>query len=52
MLIMATKEEEERRKEEIEFLDLCKKGDLESVKTLLAEDPSLINSKDDEFGKS
>ena len=44
---MGTKEEEERRKEEeTKFLDLCYKGDVESVKTLLAEDPSLINSKD------
>ena len=28
------------------FLDLCEEGDLETVKTLLAEDPSLINCKD------
>ena len=33
-------------KQEQEFLDLCRKGDVESVKTLLAKDPSLINSKD------
>ena len=53
---MATKEEEEGRKEEErreeeKFLDLCKEGDVESMKALLAEDPSLINSKDDEYGK-
>ena len=49
---MATKEEEERRKEEeTKFLNLCKEGDVESVKILLAEDPSFINSKDDD-GKS
>ena len=49
---MGTKEEEERRKkEETKFIDLCGKGDVESVKTLLAEDPSLINSID-EYGKS
>ena len=40
---MATKQEEE-------FLDLCGIGDVESVKTLLAKDPSLINSKG-RFGK-
>ena len=39
-LIMATPQELGR------FLDLCGKGDVESVKTLLAKDPSLINSKD------
>ena len=33
------------------FLDLCKEGDIESVKTLLAEDPSLINIKDPDDGK-
>ena len=51
---MGTKEEEERRKEEekrkeeeTKFLDLCgEEGDVESVKALLAEDPSLINCKD------
>ena len=48
---MATKKEEERRKEvEKEFLNLCKyghkEGNIESVKALLAEDPSLVNSKD------
>ena len=43
-LIMPTKQEEER------FLDLCARGDVESVKTLLAKDPSLSNSKD-EYGK-
>jgi hypothetical protein len=42
---------EERRMKEDKFFDLCKEGDVESVKTLLAEDPSLINSKDD-AGKS
>ena len=51
-LIMSTKLEEERRKEEEKkFLDLCSEGDLESVKTFLAEDPSLINSTDPEHGK-
>ena len=50
---MATKEEKQRRKEEEkEFLNLCKEGDVESVKILLAEDPSLANSKDDELSKS
>ena len=44
-------EEKRRKKEEKKFLDLCYEGDVESVKTLLAEDPSLINSKDG-FGKS
>ena len=49
---MSTKLEEERRKEEEKiFLDLCSEGDLETVKTFLAEDPSLINSKDPEKGK-
>ena len=43
-------EEMRRQKEEIKFLDLCKEGGVESMKTLLVEDPSLINSKDD--GKS
>ena len=28
------------------FLELCKEGDIETVKTLLAEDPSLINCRD------
>ena len=42
---------EERERKEKKFLDLCKEGNIESVKTLLAEDPSLINSKDDD-GKS
>ena len=52
MLEKAAKEEEERRKEEEwKFLHLCRSGDVESVKTLLAEDLSLINSKDDEYGK-
>ena len=37
---------EERRKKEKKFLNLCREGDVESVKTLLAEDTSLINSKD------
>ena len=40
----------ERRKKEKEFLDYCK-GDVESLKTLLAEDPSLINSKIENTGK-
>ena len=30
----------------LQFLDLCEREDVESVKTLLAKDPSLINSKD------
>ena len=34
-----------------EFLDLCIKGDVESVKTLLAKDPSLINIKESWIGK-
>ena len=48
VLTLATKEEEERRRKEEEkrFLDLYKEGDLKSLKTLLAKDPSLINSKD------
>ena len=33
-------------KEERQFLELCRRGDVETVKTLLAKDPSLINSKD------
>ena len=50
---MGTKEEEERRKEEErKFLNLCLEGDIESVKALLVEDHSLINSKDDVSGKS
>ena len=44
MLDKAAKEE--RRMKEDKFLNLCKEGDVESVKALLAEDPSLINSKD------
>ena len=44
MLTKASKEE--RRRKEENFLDLCREEDLESVKTLLAEDPSLINIKD------
>ena len=48
---MATRDKEEMRmEEENKFLELCKEGDLESVKTMLAEDPSLINSED-EYGK-
>ena len=43
---MATKEEERRKEEKKKFFNLCKEGDVESVKTLLAEDPSLNNSKD------
>ena len=31
-------------KQEEDFLDLCGEGDVESVKTMLAEDPSLIYS--------
>ena len=41
----------ERERKEDKFLNLCEEGDVESVKALLAEDPSLINSKD-EYGKS
>ena len=33
------------QEEQLQFLDLCGKGDVESVKTLLDKDPSLINSK-------
>ena len=44
-------EERSRRKEEKKFLDLCGEGDLETVKTLLAEDPSLISCKDPVYGK-
>ena len=47
---MATKDKEERRMKEWKFLDLCSEGDLETVKNLLAEDPSLISCKDD-YGK-
>ena len=43
---MATSKEERREKEK-NLLDFCSEGDLESVKTLLAEDPSLINSEDE-----
>ena len=32
------------------FLGLCKEGDLEAVKTMLTEDPSLIN-RIDSWGK-
>ena len=46
MLTKASKEE--RRRNESKFLDLCREEDLESVKTLLAEDPSLINIKDEQ----
>ena len=44
--------EEKRRKKVVEeFLDHCRLEDVESLKTLLAEDPSLINSKDKYGGK-
>ena len=43
--------EKRRNEEEKKFIDLCEKGDAESVKTVLAEDPSLINSKN-QYGKS
>ena len=33
------------------FLELCKAGKLEAVKTMLAEDPSLISCNDLEHGK-
>ena len=48
MLTIATMK---RTKKEEEFLDLCREEDVESVKALVAEDPSLINSKYDD-GKS
>ena len=53
MLDKAAKEEEEKKKKEEErkFLNLCRSGDVESVKALLAEDPSLINSID-KYSKS
>ena len=52
MLDKAAKEEEGRRKEvETKFFNLCEEGDVETVKTLLAEDPSLSNSKG-RYGKS
>ena len=41
----------ERRWNELEFHNLCEEEDVESVKTLLDEDPSLVNSKDPEYGK-
>ena len=48
---MATREKDERREEEVKkFLKLCEEGDLESIKTLLAEDPALISCKD-RYGK-
>ena len=34
------------KQEERHFRNLCEDGDVESVKTLLAKDPSLNNSKD------
>ena len=40
-----------RMREEEKFLELCRKGDLETVKTLLADDPSLINCKDPDYSK-
>ena len=33
------------------FLELCVEGDLAIVKTMLAEDPSLISCKDPDNGK-
>ena len=47
MLDKAAKEaaKKERQMKEDKFLNLCKEGDIESVKALLAEDPSIINSK-------
>ena len=41
---MAT--QEQRKEDENDFLNFCKEGHLNSVKTLLNKDPSLINSKD------
>ena len=46
---MATKEK--RRMEEEKFLELCEEGDVETVKTMLAENPSLISCKDPDDGK-
>ena len=40
-------DESSRRSKEIAFLTLCSKGVVESVKTSLVKDPSLINSKVD-----
>ena len=41
---MASDEEQEQ------FLDACIDGDLELVTSFLAKDPSLIGSRDPEFG--
>ena len=40
-----------REKKVDKFLQLCLEGDLETIKNLHAEDPSLINCKDSEYGK-
>ena len=40
-------DEDESTRRRKEFLTLCSKGDVESVKTSLVKDPSLINSKVD-----
>ena len=50
-LVLTNASKMERRWNELEFHDLCEEGDVESVKTLLDEDPSLVNSKDPEYGK-
>ena len=43
-LVFTNVEDKKRWEEEKRFLDICREGDLESAKTLLAEDPSLIRS--------
>ena len=47
---MAVKDEVRRKEKEQKFCRLCSKGDLESIKALLTEDPSLINSRN-KYGK-
>ena len=37
------------RKEQDNFVKLCGQGDLESVTQLLANDPSLIKAREEEF---
>ena len=44
-MVTSTKNKEKRKRKEEKFLDLCKEGDLKTIKILLAEDPSLINCK-------
>ena len=50
MLLFINEECKMRQEKEKLFHDLCEKGELESVKTLLAEDPSLISSEWDMYG--